>query len=129
MAHWTRFAPIALLSVASFAACEKRQPPAKRQLAENNLAINRIVQARCEREARCTNIGQDKKFSSREVCSTELMEKSRSQLNKEKCPAGVDSKELGECIRQIKEESCGNPIDTLERVAACNPMDLCVSKR
>jgi hypothetical protein len=129
MAYWNRLAPFALVAVASVFACEKREQPPKRQLTENNLAINRIVQARCEREARCTNIGHEKKFSSRDECANQLSEKSRSQLSKEKCPVGVDAKELGECVREIKDESCGNPLDTLERVAACNPMDLCVAKR
>ena len=129
MVHWIRFVPVALVAISSFAACEKRDPPQKHALTENNSAIARIVEARCEREARCTNIGAEKKFSTRNDCSTQLTEKSRSQLSKSKCPVGVDAKELGDCLREIKEEKCGNPLDTLERIAACNPMDLCVAKR
>src|ERR1043166_49829 len=98
MSHSIRLASVGLVLLAGFAACEKREPPEKRQLTDNNSAINRIVQARCARAAKCTNIGSDKKYSSREECAKQLSEKSRSQLNKEKCPVGVDAKELGGCI-------------------------------
>lgn len=46
-------------------------------------------------------------------------------LNPSECRAGVDRGELRECLEEVRNESCGNPVDTLERVVACRASDLC----
>ena len=33
-------------------------------------------------------------------------------------PAGIDQKELNECLDSIHKESCGNPLETISRLAA-----------
>jgi len=93
----------------------------------NKAAIERMADARCARELRCENIGADKKFESVAACRSELMNKGDKNLDAEECPRGIDSKELEECMTEVKNESCGNPLDTLERLAACRPSDLCLS--
>src|SRR5688572_19904258 len=91
-------------------------------------AVSSIVEARCDREARCGNIGGDDKFKSWEECRKDIAEKSSDKIGAPECPGGIDSYELSECLSEIRSEKCGNPLDTLERVAACNSADLCVDK-
>jgi hypothetical protein len=92
-------------------------------------AVSSIVEARCDREARCNNIGGDEKFKSWAECRKDIAEKSSDKIGAPECPGGIDSYELSECLTEIRSEKCGNPLDTLERVAACNAADLCVSER
>jgi Family of unknown function (DUF6184) len=89
-------------------------------------ATNDIVSARCNREERCNNIGADKTYESREACTTKLHGSTESDLNLKDCSRGVDHVKLDECLAKIKGEDCGNPIDTLGRVAACRTGALCI---
>jgi len=92
----------------------------------NESAINRIIAARCAREAACNNVGSDKHFTSHDVCAKELRSKMRDDLNANECPRGVHAKELDECMESIRKESCNNPIDAISRLAACRTSDLCL---
>ncbi len=40
-------------------------------------------------------------------------------LNVADCNAGIDRAELRECMNDINTAQCGNPIDTITRLAAC----------
>lgn len=91
-------------------------------------AVSSIVDARCDREARCENIGANKKYKSWQQCNQEIAKKSSDKIGAPECPGGIDSHELSECLTEIRNEGCGNPLDTLERVAACNSADLCIDK-
>ncbi|HMJ10095.1 MAG TPA: DUF6184 family natural product biosynthesis lipoprotein [Polyangiaceae bacterium] len=90
-------------------------------------AVQSIVAARCTREARCNNIGADHKYASLAECSAKLSEDRKDDLNAKDCPRGVSQKELGECLAEIKNEDCNNPLDSLGRLAACRSSDLCMS--
>ncbi|MBS2013846.1 MAG: hypothetical protein JST00_13235 [Deltaproteobacteria bacterium] len=92
----------------------------------NEGAIDRLVAARCQREATCKNIGSDKHFSSYDVCSRELRSRVQDDLRASECPKGIDGKELDECLESIRTESCNNPLDTISRLAACRSGDLCL---
>lgn len=93
---------------------------------QNQSAIQRIVQARCEREASCNNVGGDKRFADRNVCTSEIQKDMRDDLNAKDCPYGVDAKELNACLDSIQKESCGNLIETISRLAACRTSDMCL---
>ena len=103
--------------------------PAKAVAAENGPAIAAIIAARCDREARCENVGPEKRYLTRAACVEHVRDKSQNKLNAKECPGGVDAKALDSCLKQIKGEDCGDPIDTVERVATCNSVDLCVASR
>jgi hypothetical protein len=92
----------------------------------NESAIDRIVAARCARESACNNVGADKRFTNRDVCSQKLKADMRDDLNAKECPRGIDQKELNECLEEIKNENCNNPIDMIGRLAACRESDLCL---
>jgi len=93
--------------------------------AQNESAVSSITQARCDREARCNNVGSGKKYESREDCVTKTRADWRDDLNARECPNGVVSTQLASCVTQIKDESCGNPVEKLESVLACRTVDLC----
>lgn len=93
----------------------------------NDSAIDRIVAARCAREAACNNVGADKHYSSREVCTRDIRADMRDDLSAKDCPRGIDQKELGECLEAIQKEDCNNPIDDVGRLIACRTSDLCLS--
>jgi hypothetical protein len=92
----------------------------------NENAIERIVAARCAREAACNNVGADKRFTSRDLCTQKIKADMRDDLNAKDCPRGIDQKELNECLVEIKNEDCNNPIDMIGRLAACRTSDLCL---
>jgi hypothetical protein len=97
----------------------------KQALRDNEPAIQSIVAARCERGARCANVGAGEKWASAEACRGELLAKNRDELRASECPGGVVQKELDERSAEIRSEDCDNPLDTLGRLAACRSSDLC----
>ncbi len=88
-------------------------------------AVGNIVSARCDREQRCDHIGAGKRYESVQACRTALRNDLADDLNPAECSRGIDRRELSECMQQVREEDCGNPIETLERVVACRTSDLC----
>jgi hypothetical protein len=91
----------------------------------NQSGIDRIVGARCAREAACNNIGADKRYSDQNACTQKIRGDMHDDLNTRDCPAGVDSKELDECLAEIKNQDCNNPLDLIGRLAACRTSDMC----
>ena len=92
---------------------------------EISAALSKIVGARCDREMKCGNVGADKKYSDRNACTASVKKDFADGINAEDCPAGVDSKELDECLTEARNEDCANPFDTIGRVAACRTSDIC----
>jgi hypothetical protein len=88
-------------------------------------AAESIADARCAREQKCNNIGADKRYSSMSDCLARIRNDWKDDLNARECPNGVDQKELNECLSEIRNENCGNPFDTLGRVAACTAAQIC----
>jgi hypothetical protein len=136
MFHKMSLLTAAVASVAVLGACEKTKTEEERATTErvqtaapNGPAIASIIEARCEREARCENIGPEKRFLTRAACVEHVRDNSQNKLNTKDCPGGIDSKALDSCLKQIKDEDCGDPIETVERVATCNSVDLCVASR
>ncbi len=93
----------------------------------NQSAIDRIVAARCAREATCKNVGADKHYKSSAECTQKIKADMKDDLNVKECPRGIDEKELNECLDSIHKEDCNNPVDVLSRLAACRTSDLCLS--
>jgi hypothetical protein len=92
----------------------------------NQTAVDRIVAARCAREASCNNVGPNKHWESGANCTQKVSSDMRDDLNARDCPGGIDEKELNECLESIRSENCNNPIDTISRLAACRTSDLCM---
>jgi Family of unknown function (DUF6184) len=92
----------------------------------NDLAVERIVAARCARETQCNNVGSDKHFVDHDTCAVELRKHMGTDLRAAECPRGIDGTALDTCMESIRSESCNNPIDTIQRLAACRTAELCL---
>lgn len=90
----------------------------------NGTAVTRITEARCTREEKCGNIGAGKKYADRAACQGEVSQNTQSDLRASEC-AGVVPKELDECLDEVKNQACNNPIDAITRVASCTRSQLC----
>lgn len=88
-------------------------------------SVKAITEARCVREEKCGNIGPGQDYSSTSACKEKISADWRDELNAYDCPGGVVTKELSECLEEIKNEDCSSPFDTLGRVVACRSSDLC----
>jgi len=90
------------------------------------LAVSSIATARCDRELKCKNIGTNKNYLSTDECITKMQNDKRTALNEHECPGGVSDKELAGCLKSIREEDCGNPLDSVSRLANCRSGALCL---
>lgn len=88
-------------------------------------ASESIAESRCDREARCNNIGDQKKYSSKSDCLARIRADWKDDLNARECPSGVNKTQLSECLTEIRNEDCNSPFDTLSRVAACTSGQIC----
>ncbi|MBX3234268.1 MAG: hypothetical protein KIT84_04225 [Labilithrix sp.] len=95
-------------------------------LLANTTAVSRIADGRCTRELACNNVGVEKRYATHDACVQQMRQDMVEDLGVAQCPAGIDAKELDECLSEIRAESCNNPLDKLERLAACRSSDLCV---
>jgi Family of unknown function (DUF6184) len=104
----------------------KERPSVGGGPAEPSSAVARIAAARCEREVRCNNVGTKEKYASRADCVARMQEDKRDEINAKDCPEGIDKTALNACISAIRDEACGNPLDTITRLVACRSKSICV---
>jgi hypothetical protein len=91
-----------------------------------NLALDQISRERCAREARCQNVGEGRHFASEAACLSAMRAQYDDGLNLRDCSRGIDASGLTHCLAEIRNENCGNPIDSLERATACRSGAVCV---
>ncbi len=117
------------------AACSNNPPPRAVETAyaepvasveTTRSASNSIAEARCAREDRCNNVGDDRTYSSTQDCLARVRADWKDDLNARECPGGVNEAQLSECMTAIREEECSSPLDTLSRVAECTAAQICV---
>jgi hypothetical protein len=90
------------------------------------MAVSSIATARCDRELKCKNIGPNKTYLSTDECVTKLQNDKRTALNPQECPQGVRDSDLASCLKSIRDEDCGNPLDSVSRLAACRSGAMCL---
>lgn len=88
-------------------------------------AVTSLATERCDREARCNNIGAKEKYKTRADCIAELERDKRDDINSDVCRGGIRQKELSDCLQAIHDEACGNPLDAITRLTACRTGNLC----
>jgi len=88
-------------------------------------AVTSLATERCDREARCNNIGAKEKYKTRADCVAELERDKRDDLNSDVCRGGIRQKELNDCLQAVHDEACGNPLDAITRLTACRTGNLC----
>ncbi len=88
--------------------------------------VDQVTNARCDHEETCKGIGDGQKYATRKVCTEDLRSSMSNDLNAYKCPRGIDSKALDQCMASIKAEECGHPFDSLQRHQKCMTDNLCL---
>ena len=88
-------------------------------------AVDSIGFTRCEREARCGNIGPERTFRTSASCIRHLRADALSELTIGNCRAGISQSELDECLADIRASSCEAPIQKLSNVPSCQTRELC----
>jgi hypothetical protein len=88
--------------------------------------VEQLSAARCYREQTCDNVGGGKRYTSRAVCMEQMRGSIGNDLNTYNCPLGIDREKLEHCRLKIHEESCGDPIASFNRSAACQEGALCM---
>lgn len=121
-----------LLGLVAAAACGHGQSsesssttPTSAGYVSNERAIQDISKTRCDREKNCNNFGQGKKYDSYEACAREVEHDTRATIRAEVCPYGISDNDLSSCLNDIRNERCGNPLDTAARFTACSRSNLC----
>ena len=94
--------------------------------AEPSSAVVRIVTARCEREVRCNNVGAKGKYPSRADCAMRIQDEKRDTINEKDCPGGIDRKHLEDCLAEVRDEACRNPLTSISRLVSCRSSRLCL---
>lgn len=100
--------------------------PGDMERTSNRSAVNRIAEARCEREARCRGFGTNKRYANRAACLADLEADKSDELNPRTCPGGIDENQLDRCVTAIRADECGNPADRWSRINACRDGNLCL---
>jgi Family of unknown function (DUF6184) len=91
------------------------------------LAVASIATARCDRELKCQNVGTNKTYLSTDECVTKMQNDKRTGLNPQECPRGVSDSNLASCLKSIRDEACGNPLDSISRLTTCRTGALCLN--
>jgi hypothetical protein len=89
-------------------------------------AVNQLTARRCERETDCNNIGAGKKYDDHGACEREVAHDLKSELRPANCTYGVRGDKLDECLQELRNEKCGNPLDTVSRLATCRTGRICL---
>ncbi|MGO8992004.1 MAG: DUF6184 family natural product biosynthesis lipoprotein [Polyangiaceae bacterium] len=131
----TTLAVLLVLVPALSAACDHdSNPPASAPLTTSGVVaaqpvsdhdVEVISKERCDREDRCSNIGVNRKYATREVCVEQTRADNLNALTNAACPYGIDPARLQMCLSSIRDEHCNNPFDTLSRYTACTKTTLC----
>lgn len=88
--------------------------------------VDQISYARCDHEQTCNNIGEGRKYATREVCMDQVRGDTANQLNAYNCPRGIDQKGLNSCLSSLRSGDCGVSLDTITRESNCRDHSLCM---
>lgn len=89
--------------------------------------VDRLSDARCDREQSCNNVGDGRKYASRHVCVEQLHGSIANDLNSYQCPGGIDGNAVQRCLAAIAEEECGaHPVEAITRMDRCRSGAMCM---
>jgi hypothetical protein len=94
---------------------------------ESASANEQLAEARCSREARCNNVGADKRYSSPEDCLSRVWTEWQGEFDAQECRAGLDTAALDRCLTEIRVLECSSALESLEQLPACQAASLCAS--
>ena len=88
-------------------------------------ATARITGARCDREITCNQVGSNKRFETRAVCTMDQGKKTQDELKSADCPNGIDTAKLETCLSWISQRDCSQLLSSNESLDACKKSVLC----
>jgi hypothetical protein len=89
-------------------------------------AVFQLTARQCERELDCNNVGAGKRYEDNAACEREVAHDLEAELRPSKCTYGVRGDRLSECLTALRAEKCGNPLDTVSRLATCRTGRICL---
>jgi hypothetical protein len=90
--------------------------------------VDRLSNARCDREAACDNVGDGKKYASRRVCLDKMHGGIANDINSYQCPRGVDATAVSQCLTAMGNEECGaHPMEAITRMDKCRSGAMCMN--
>jgi hypothetical protein len=101
--------------------------PAAGMVLSSTQAASVLAEARCDREARCNNIGPAAQYTTRDQCLFVMYDD--SQRNLSGCRYGVKERELHGCVNEIRQQVCGpivGPFEWFSRLIACRAAQICL---
>lgn len=93
--------------------------------AQRASTANKLAEARCEREQRCNNVGEGRKYASQATCVNAVASEWREELDDYDCPGGTVQGALDHCLSEIRSEGCASPVASLERIVDCDTHEVC----
>jgi len=88
-------------------------------------AVAAMTAARCDREARCKNVGEGQKYATREACLAAVTQEWRKELGFYDCPGRIVDSALEVCLDEIRKHDCLNPLASMERLFDCDSHEIC----
>jgi hypothetical protein len=89
--------------------------------------VDRLANARCDREQTCDNVGDGKTYASRHVCLEQQKGSIANDLNSYQCPRGIDGAAVQQCLSAIGGEECGaHPVEAITRMDRCRNGAMCM---
>jgi hypothetical protein len=87
-------------------------------------AVASIAAEQCNREVRCSQVGQNKTYNTRAECVSKVEHDRSKDINASVCSRGVNEANLNRCIQSLRNEGC-SPV-SLEYAEACKSDGICV---
>jgi hypothetical protein len=93
----------------------------------DSAVVDRLSSARCDRETACDNVGDGKKYASRQVCLDKMHGDIANDINSYQCPRGIDANAVSQCLTAVGNEECGaHPIEAITRMDKCRSGAMCM---
>ena len=92
----------------------------------NDDAVRRLTDAHCDRAKACNRFGPSASYADEGACKREVHHDMQADLRVGECPGGIRERRLAQCIQEIQNEKCGNPLDKISRLATCRSGALCI---
>ncbi|MDB4939449.1 MAG: hypothetical protein JWP87_6421 [Labilithrix sp.] len=90
-------------------------------------ASARITDARCTHNIQCDQVGPNRRFATRDDCTSNEGQSTRDQLSASECPNGVDANRLQSCLAAISQKDCADLVVSLQTVDACRASAICLA--
>jgi hypothetical protein len=113
-------------------ACNHDRAPAREAtttgagIVGNEDAVHRLTDARCERARACNQLGPKEKYADEASCRRENAHDLEADLRPSECRYGIREEKLSNCLQEIRNERCGNPLDSISRLATCRTGKMCI---